>query len=283
MPGTQSKDHSFHSSDADNLKQTSTSNPIRVLSIPTSNGLFDIPVNIHHGSKVAGEKRARNAGASARFRKRRKVRETEAQSSIEKLQACTMELEGKLREVGQDRDFYRADRDRLRAVVFETPELRHHAMCEPPSPQSMQSATLQRLMPQIVDPHVLSQTAFHATDSTSERPSKRRRKSTQGGYTGTEHLLPLTTHRSVPGGSPPRPTLPLQQAAPSAHISSKTTPRNFIRHQMNEVNKSDCTPLFGPLDRPQHTHHHLHRNSPFNFPISDLRSYNVNRMVVPPI
>lgn len=207
---TQCQDSAFHSSIAGISGQTSASDPIRVLRMTTSDGSFDVPVDVHQGSRLADEKRARNAGASARFRQRRKEKETEAKSSIEKLQARTMELEGKLREVGQERDFYRADRDRLRDVVFETPGLRHHAMCGAPSPQSMQSTTLQGLMPQIVDPHVLPQTAFHATDSTSERPSKRRRKSTQGGYTSAEHFLPLTTYTSVPGGFPPRPTLPLQ-------------------------------------------------------------------------
>ncbi len=44
-------------------------------------------------------------GASARFRQRRKEKEKEASSNIEKLQQQTRELERKVREVEQERDF----------------------------------------------------------------------------------------------------------------------------------------------------------------------------------
>lgn len=131
---TRSQDHSFHSSDADNSRQMSQSDHIRVLPISTSKGFFDVPVNVYDGSKVADEKRARNAGASARFRKCRKEREMEANTSIEKLRSRTVELEVKLQEVGEERDFYRADRDRLRDMILKNPGLRHHATYGPKPP-----------------------------------------------------------------------------------------------------------------------------------------------------
>lgn len=128
----QSQDHSFHSSDVDNSRHTFVSDPIRVPSMPISEGMSDIPVNVSQGPKVADKKRTRNAENSTLYRLRRKEREAEAVRSIEMLQSRAIELERMLREA-QERDFFRADRARLRDVHSETPELRHHAMNEPPS------------------------------------------------------------------------------------------------------------------------------------------------------
>jgi len=94
-------------------------------------------VDVHKASRLADEKRARNAEASARFRQRRKQKEKEANSNIEKLQQQTRDLERKIKEVEQERDFYRAERDRFRDVVYRTPNMRHLVMQAPPSPQSM--------------------------------------------------------------------------------------------------------------------------------------------------
>ena len=49
-------------------RQTSTSDPIQVLIITTSQGLYHVPVDVRQASRAADEKRAHNAGASTRFR-----------------------------------------------------------------------------------------------------------------------------------------------------------------------------------------------------------------------
>ena len=117
--------------------QSSASDPIRVLRMITSEGWFDVPVDEKQASRLADEKRARNAGASARFRKRRKDNEMEANTSIEKLRSRIVELEGRLREVVKERDFYCANRDRLRDIILKTPGLRHYAIYRLSSPQSI--------------------------------------------------------------------------------------------------------------------------------------------------
>ena len=127
---------SFHSSSAGSSRQTSASDPIPLLTMATSEGPIEIKVDMRQGSKMADEKRARNAGASARFRQRRKEKEREASSNIEKLQQQTRDLERRVREVEDERDFYRGERNRFRDVVYRTPEVRHLAMQSPPSPQS---------------------------------------------------------------------------------------------------------------------------------------------------
>lgn len=108
---------------------------VQVLTITTAQGLYHVPVDVHQASRLADEKRARNAGASARFRQRRKEKEKEASLSIEKLQHQTRDLERRLREAEQEKDFYRAERDRLRDVLFRTPGMREIALQAPPSPR----------------------------------------------------------------------------------------------------------------------------------------------------
>ncbi|POS85752.1 hypothetical protein EPUL_004779 [Erysiphe pulchra] len=103
--------------------QTSASDPIQVLTITTNQGLYTIPVDVHHASRLANEKRARNAGASARFRQRRKEKEKEANLAIEKLQSQVKDLERNLDRLQTERDFYRSERDRLRDVMLRTPRL----------------------------------------------------------------------------------------------------------------------------------------------------------------
>jgi hypothetical protein len=199
-PVTQSQDSSFHFSNTGNSQQTSASDPIRVLKINTSEGSFDVRVDVHQASRFADERRARNARASARLRQRRKEKEKEAKNATEKFQTQTRELERRCKELELERNFYRDERNRLCYVVFNTPGLRHHAM---PSPQSMQSASFQGLMPQMADSQAPSQTAFHVTDPTSERVPKRRCTSARGGY---KNFLPrllscpfwLASHQGQP-------------------------------------------------------------------------------------
>jgi len=47
------------------------------------------------------------------------------------------ELKRKVKEVKQERDFYRAKRDRLHDVIYKTPGIRYLVMQAPPSLQSI--------------------------------------------------------------------------------------------------------------------------------------------------
>jgi hypothetical protein len=192
-PVTQSQDSSFHSGNAGNAKQTSALDPIQILTITTSEGSYNLPVDVHQASRVADEKRARNAGASARFRQRRKEKEREAKTTIEKMQSQNRDLERKVRELEQERDFYRAERDHFREVVYKSPDTRHLVMQAPSSPQSMRSGSFPGSMSQMEGPpppHPPSKMGFQAPKSSSERAPKRRRTDKQGGFTSLPYTLP---------------------------------------------------------------------------------------------
>jgi hypothetical protein len=99
---------------------------------PQSGEEILIPVDTHQGSKSADERRLRNAGASQRFRSRKKERETQMEEEARRLNALVRGLE-------QQRDFYRNERNRLRDIVSRTPSISEYAN-GPPTPTPAQSA-----------------------------------------------------------------------------------------------------------------------------------------------
>jgi len=195
-----------------------------------------VPVDVHQASRLADEKRARNAGASARFRQRRKEKEKEASTTIEKMQQQTRELERKIMEVEQERDFYRGERDRFRDVVYRTPETRHLAIQAPPSPQSVRTGSFQGSMSQIGGPPPPGppQMGFQPQEPTLERAPRRRRTDTSGEFSTVPYTLPPASTLApvlAPGYPSQGPTTlaPLridnpnaQQASPP-HIAAVTS------------------------------------------------------------
>lgn len=98
---------------------------------------FMVPVDVQAASKVADEKRARNAGASARFRERRKAREKEADTAIKKLEQQARDLERRNKELEDQVNHYKEDRDRFRDIVYRTPGISHLATQVTPSPGNL--------------------------------------------------------------------------------------------------------------------------------------------------
>ena len=90
------------------------------MTLNTDHGPIQVPVDVQAASKVADEKRKRNAGASARFRQRRKEKEREASQMITK-------LESKVREIGEEKEYYRMERDYFRSLVYNSPAQAHVA------------------------------------------------------------------------------------------------------------------------------------------------------------
>ncbi|PNS21843.1 Regulatory protein cys-3 [Sphaceloma murrayae] len=86
----------------------------QLMTVQTANGTVQVPVDVQAASRLADEKRRRNAGASARFRERRKKKEMEASQTIRK-------LETQVKELSEDCDFYRRERDNLVSVVMQAP------------------------------------------------------------------------------------------------------------------------------------------------------------------
>lgn len=109
-------------------------NTYQMMTLDTDQGPIQVPVDVQAASKVADEKRKRNATASHRFRQRRKEKERETSQNIAK-------LEHQLRELAEEKDFYRLERDYFRNVVQNTSGQAHIAP-RPPSPRHLRHAQL---------------------------------------------------------------------------------------------------------------------------------------------
>ena len=86
----------------------------QLMTLDTDQGPIQVPVDVQAASKMADEKRKRNAGASARFRQRRKEKERESSQTISK-------LETQIRDIGEEKEYYRIERDYFRNLVYSTP------------------------------------------------------------------------------------------------------------------------------------------------------------------
>jgi hypothetical protein len=70
----------------------------QMLTLETEQGPIQVPIDVQAASKVADEKRKRNATASHKFRKRRKDKEQETSNNISNIEA-------QVREMTKERDF----------------------------------------------------------------------------------------------------------------------------------------------------------------------------------
>jgi len=102
-------------------------NTYQMMTLDTENGPLQVPVDVQAASKVACEKRKRNATTSRRFRLRRKEKERETSQNISK-------LETQIRETEEERDFFRGERDHFRNLLSRIPGQAHH-MPRPVFPQ----------------------------------------------------------------------------------------------------------------------------------------------------
>lgn len=105
----------------------------QLMTIDTDQGPVQVPVDVQAASKVADEKRKRNAGASARFRQRRKEKEREASQSISR-------LESKVRELSDEKEFYKVERDYFRQLVYNSPAQAAQVIPRPPSPRQRKTS-----------------------------------------------------------------------------------------------------------------------------------------------
>ena len=107
-------------------------NVYQMMTLETTSGTVQLPVDVQAASRVADEKRRRNAGASARFRQRRKEKEKEASTTIAK-------LEQQLKDLSEDADFYRRERDIFQGILSTIPGCERHLQ-RPPSPRLRRSS-----------------------------------------------------------------------------------------------------------------------------------------------
>ncbi|KAI0998995.1 hypothetical protein K3495_g9201 [Podosphaera aphanis] len=211
----------LQSSSASSSRQASASDPIQVLTLTTSQGSYTVPVDVHHASRLADEKRARNAGASARFRQRRKEKEIEANTAIEKLQTQVRDLERSLRETQSERNFYRSERDRLRDTVLKVPETRETTTQSPSSPAACRSPTFLGQSRVTTSSEAVSLSA-RIDEINFERAPRRRRTHFGGDFIEVTSLNPLGSSQ-LPALSV-SPTKETEQRSPQKHLSNVLHP-----------------------------------------------------------
>ena len=86
----------------------------QMMILDAENNPIQIPVHIHATSKVANEKRKRNATASHRFRQRRKEEEHRNSQTI-------AQLEQQIRQLEDEKEYFRKERDYFREITFRNP------------------------------------------------------------------------------------------------------------------------------------------------------------------
>ena len=157
----------------------------QLITLDTDQGPIQVPVDVQAASKVADEKRKRNAGASARFRQRRKEKEREASQTIAK-------LESKVREVGEEMEYYRMERDYFRGLVYNTPAQAH---VDPRMP----SPRLRKVSPA----SSVGTTEWQQNGERGSDDGRNQRRRISGYYDGP---APATAPSSVPSSHPQYPT-----------------------------------------------------------------------------
>ena len=111
---------------------TAVQSQYQMMVLETERGPIQVPVDVQAASKVADEKRWRNATASRRFRQRRKEKERETSGNIAKLEA-------QVRETEKERDHYRTERDHFRDLALR---YRLPVAPRPPSPKRQRYAAM---------------------------------------------------------------------------------------------------------------------------------------------
>ncbi|KAM7204071.1 hypothetical protein V8F20_003769 [Naviculisporaceae sp. PSN 640] len=242
-----------------------------------------VPVNTHEGSKQMNEKRQRNAGASARFRHRKKIKDQAMMEEMQKLEAQNRELQQRIKELEEERDFYmqggRPGEFRPRSRPAE-----ERAERGPSSPVSSRSggsftnensplpATSAPSAPPAQHPSSYSHPRGHALNhphpppmsygdpSMLERPARRRR------IDSAPELASLSHSSSPPGSLPPLPP-PGYGMPPSPHLTEQTGTARLPPLRYDQPTPSTPTPppvARGapppPIPQQQQQQQHQHRS-----------------------
>lgn len=182
------------------------------MTLNTDQGTMVVPVDVQQASRTANEKRKRNASASARFRARRKEKEKEASHTI-------VSLERQLRDMTEERDHYRTERDYFRELVTRQVDLQQL----PPRPASPLSRRAAPLLPPITAESASSAYQEHFRDSSEplgRAPLRRRTEEhgrlSSGPVSASPMLPPQIPFSSQPPGLPHSlPPVAIPPALPS--------------------------------------------------------------------
>lgn len=198
---------------------------------PPGGERYLVEINTQIASKQADEKRQRNAGASARFRQRRKQQALEDKNKIMQLEEEKRALEARLQESMHHRDFYKNERNRLRDIVLRTPGISESALTGPRSPPTSNfslggfpdQAQMSRAGP---PPNITTSHGYASSETSSiERPTRRRRTDQTpdtGAMTATYAHQPPQGHGLPPIAAPSYGLPPSRP--PSASSTGETLP-----------------------------------------------------------
>ncbi|KAF5981588.1 hypothetical protein FBULB1_4699 [Fusarium bulbicola] len=143
------------------------------MTLPGSEALISIPIDVSQASKKADEKRRQNAAASTRHRRKKKIMLEENSKHIEKLLAEMRLMNMKNEELTQERDFYLGGYIYLRNIVAQTP-------------------SINGLVSRLPSPTISTSNSYAKTSSLASGPSG------PGGYWGDalKNERPIHRHRN---------------------------------------------------------------------------------------
>ncbi|KAF4457501.1 hypothetical protein F53441_551 [Fusarium austroafricanum] len=173
------------------------------MALPGSETPIPVHMDFSQASKKADEKRQRNAVASTRHRRKKKIMQEENSKQLQELRDERRLMEIRIEKLTQQRDFYREDRNRLRDIVAQTPSISGLAP-GPPSPTISTSNSYAETGSLASGP---SESMGYGGDAlSSERPAQRRRTDDHPEYSLPPYGSPASGHPSAsPSGLPPMP------------------------------------------------------------------------------
>ncbi|KAL5592536.1 hypothetical protein FOBRF1_013562 [Fusarium oxysporum] len=173
-----------------------------LLALPGSDAPIPVHMDFSQASKKADEKRQRNAVASTRHRRKKKIMQEENSKQLQELRDERRLMEIRIEELMQQRDFYREDRNRLRDIVAQTPSINGLA-AGPPSPTISTSNSYAETGSLASGP---SKSMRYGDILSNERPAQRRRTDDHPEYSLPPYGSPASGHPSAsPRGLPPMP------------------------------------------------------------------------------
>ncbi|KAG7413161.1 hypothetical protein Forpi1262_v017200 [Fusarium oxysporum f. sp. raphani] len=173
-----------------------------LLALPGSEAPIPVHMDFSQASKKADEKRQRNAVASTRHRRKKKIMQEENSKQLQELRDERRLMEIRIAELIQQRDFYREDRNRLRDIVAQTPSIGGLA-AGPPSPTISTSNSYAETGSLASGP---SGSMSYGDVLANERPAQRRRTDDHPEYSLPPYGSPASGHPSAsPSGLPPMP------------------------------------------------------------------------------
>jgi hypothetical protein len=207
------------------------------MTLDTDSGPMHLPVTVdlQAASKMADEKRKRNAGASARFRQRRKEKEKEASHTIAK-------LEQEIRNLMEERDFYRSERNYFRDMLSRT---------QTPIPPRPRSPIHHQTHTPVQIPAGPESADWQESEERSGqgRNTRRRTSTYQSGFDSPGPPTTLPPPIPAPYRAPPPPPPPMQPPYPEPRSAPSAAPVHVAPPAQHPPPQPPRTQSYDPFRR----------------------------------